>query len=322
MSAPNHGEFVRQIEPLRRELLAHCYRMLGSVDDAEDLVQETHLRAWRAFGSFQGRSSFRTWIHTIATNACLSALASRKRRVLPSGLGRASDDPHAPPIEAESDVSWLQPIPDELLDPRSEDPAALFVSRETLRLALIASLQCLPVRQRAALLLTEVLAFSAAEVADMLGVSLAAVKSMLQRARARLDRVVPNPDAILEPSGPDAQALLERYTRAFERSDPKALEQLLCDDATLEVTRSRTWFIGKRTCVPYIASHALASPGDWKMVPTTANGQPAVIAYLRQGGGVHEPFGVAVLTVRSGAIAGIVVFADPSIVKRFEGARS
>ena len=186
MVTTGSDEFVQRAEPFRRELLAHCYRMLGSADEAEDLVQETYLRAWRAYGSFEGRSSMRTWLYRIATNACLTALEQRGRRALPSGLGGPSDDPDAPPVPADPGVAWLQPIPDALVTPYSADPAAIVTARESLRLALIASLQYLPARQRAVLLLREVLGFPASEVAAMLGTSTAAVKSTLQRARARL----------------------------------------------------------------------------------------------------------------------------------------
>jgi RNA polymerase sigma-70 factor (ECF subfamily) len=163
--------------------------MLGSADEAEDAVQETYLRAWRSYGSFEGRSSVRSWLYRISTNACLTALEQRGRRALPSGLGGPADDPDAPPGPAEPGIPWLEPIPDALVTPESDDPAVIVAARQWLRLALIASLQYLPARQRAVLLLREVLGFPAAEVANMLGTSTAAVKSTLQRARARLDEV-------------------------------------------------------------------------------------------------------------------------------------
>jgi RNA polymerase sigma-70 factor, ECF subfamily len=195
-------EFSRTTEPFRRELLAHCYRMLGSMDDAEDLVQETYLRAWRSFDSFEGRSSLRTWLYQIASNACLTAIERRARRPLPSGLGSPDEDGSVPRGAAESDVLWLQPIPDELVRPERGDPAAIAVSRESLRLALIASFQYLPPRQRAALLLRDVLAFPAADVAEILGTTMTAVKSALQRARARLEEVTPAADRVAEPPSP------------------------------------------------------------------------------------------------------------------------
>jgi RNA polymerase sigma-70 factor (ECF subfamily) len=189
---PDRDEFARSTEPFRRELLAHCYRMLGSLDEAEDLVQETFLRAWRSHAGFEGRSSLRVWLYRIATNACLTALEQRGRRALPSGLGAPSDDPDGAPVEAGPGVSWLGPIPDALVTGPPQDPAAIAVARESLRLGLIACLQYLPARQRAVLILRDVLAFPAAEVAAMLGTSTVAVKSILQRARARLDQVAPS----------------------------------------------------------------------------------------------------------------------------------
>src|SRR3954451_18390399 len=182
------AEFATQTEPFRRELLAHCYRMLGSVDEAEDLVQETYLRAWRSHGGFEGRASVRTWLYQIATNACLTAVQRRARRPLPSGPAGPGGAPSAPP-GAGREAAWLQPVPDALVTPESDDPAAVAVSRESLRLALIASLQYLPPRQRAVLILRDVLAFPATEVAEILGTTTPAVKSSLQRARAQLRQV-------------------------------------------------------------------------------------------------------------------------------------
>ena len=311
------ADFARAAEPFRRELLAHCYRMLGSVDDAEDLVQETYVRAWRAYGGFEGRSSLRSWLYRIATNVCLSALEHRSRRELPSGLGGPGDDPHAPAAPAGPEVAWLQPMPDALVRPESGDPAAILALRESLRLSLIASLQYLPARQRTVLLLRDVLAFPAAEVAEMLGTSTAAVKSSLQRARARLEDVAPEADEVAEPSEPQARALLDRYIAAIENADASALEQLLREDATLEATPLRTWFAGRATCVPYLASQVLGSPGDWRLVPTSANGRPAAAGYVRDDDGVHRPYGVVVLTPTATGIARIVAFGEPGLVATF-----
>jgi RNA polymerase sigma-70 factor, ECF subfamily len=311
---PDSTDFAARTEPFRRELLAHCYRMLGSLHDAEDVVQETYLRAWRSFGGFEQRSSVRTWLYRIATNACLTALERRGRRVLPSGLTGPSDDPYAPPVPAGPEVSWLQPIPDALVG----DPAAVVAARQDLRLALIASLQHLPARQRAVLLLRDVLAFPAADVAAVLDISVAAVKSALQRARARMEEVAPSAEAVAEPDEPQARALLDRYIAAFENADAAAFEEVLREDAALEMVGSRTWFSGMRTCLPYITSPpVLGAPGDWRMVPTRANGQPAAAAYFRGASGAHEAFGIAVLTVTKDGIGRIVVFADPDLVTAF-----
>jgi RNA polymerase sigma-70 factor, ECF subfamily len=314
---PGDAAFVRDTEPLRRELLAHCYRMLGSVFDAEDVVQETYLRAWRSYAGFEGRSSVRTWLYQIATNACLTALARHARRVLPSGLYDPEPDPGLAPEEAGPEVSWLQPIPDAKVTPESADPAAVVAARESLRLALIASMQYLPPRQRAVLVLRDVLAFPAAEVAGMLGTTTASVKSALQRARARLKELAPAADRIAEPTAPQARALLDQYIAAFENADTAALERLLVHDATLEATPLRTWFAGRSTCVPFLRDHVLGSPGDWRMLATSANGQPAAVAYTRDQQGDHQPYGVVVLTVSGDGISRISSFADPSLVTVF-----
>jgi RNA polymerase sigma-70 factor, ECF subfamily len=304
---PDDGEFARLAEPFRRELLAHCYRMLGSADEAEDLVQETYLRAWRSYGTFEGRSSLRVWLYRIATNACLTALRGRGRRALPAGLGGPGEDPDAPLEPAGPGVAWLEPIPDALAIDESKDPAAIVAAREGLRLALIASLQYLPARQRAVFILREVLAFSAAEVAAMLGTTTAAVKSTLQRARARLEEVGTEREEVVEPTEPAARALLEEYVAGFEKADTAALERALRADAAIEMAGSPTWFAGRVTCLRYLA-HVIGSPGDWRMVPVLANGQPAAAAYLRDGGGVHRAFGLGVLTVTGTGIARVTVF--------------
>ncbi|SRR6266487_4562331 len=312
---PDSTEFANLTGPFRRELLAHCYRLLGSVDEAEDLVQETYLRAWRSYRGFEGRSSVRTWLYQIATNACLTALQHHARRQLPSGLGAPGEDAELPPAVASSQVRWLQPMPDALVTPESGDPAAIAVSRESLRLALIASLQYLPPRQRAVLLLRDVLAFPAADIAGMLGTTTAAVKSTLQRARARLEQVAPAPELITEPTEPQVRALLDRYIAAFVNADAAALQRLLRADATLELPPSPAWYTGGDAAEHAIAG--LGSPGEWRMVPTTANGQPAAAAYRRGGDGDYQAYGVVVLTTTSTAIARITVFADPGLFARF-----
>ena len=312
---PDGGEFTDRTEPFRRELLAHCYRLLGSVDEAEDLVQETYLRAWRSYGGFEGRSSVRTWLYQIATNASLTALQRRARRPLPSGLGDPGENPDPPSDDASPGVRWLQPIPDALVTAESGDPAAIAVSRESLRLALIASLQYLSPRQRAVLLLREVLAFPAADVAAMLGTTTAAVKSTLQRARARLHQAAPTAGKVTKPSEPEARALLDQYIAAFENADAAALERLLRRDATLELPPSPVWYAGDDAIATAVAG--LGSPGDWRMIPVAANGQPAAAAYLRGDDGTYQAYGIVVLTTTSTGIAGITVFADPALLARF-----
>ena len=314
---PESAEFVEATEPFRRELLAHCYRMLGSIEDAEDLVQETYLRAWRSYGGFEGRSSVRTWLYQIATNRCLTELAKKSRRLLPSSASDPEPDPDAHVEEAGTDVNWLQPAPDAMVMPESADPAAVVAAREGLRLALVASLQYLPPRQRAVLVLRDVLAFPATEVAVVLSTTTASVKSALQRARARLGELALAEGQITEPSAPRARALLDQYIAAFENADADALERLLLEDATLEATPLRTWFAGRNTCVPFLRDHLLGSPGDWRMLATSANGQPAAAAYIRDQQGEYQPYGICVLSVTSAGIRRISSFGEPRLVSVF-----
>ena len=201
--------------------------------------------------------------------------------------------------------------------PDSADPAAIVAAREGLRLALIASLQYLPPRQRAVLVLRDVLVFPATEVAVMLGTTTASVKSALQRARARLEELAPAADEITEPTAPQARALLDQYVAAFENADAAALERLLLADATLEATPLRTWFAGRNTCVPFLRDHLLGSPGDWRMLATSANGQPAAAAYTRDRDGNYQPYGICVLTVTGAGIRRISSFGDPRLVTVF-----
>jgi RNA polymerase sigma-70 factor (ECF subfamily) len=219
--------------------------------------------------------------------------------------------------EAATEVTWLQPAPDAMVIADSADPAAIVAAREGLRLALIASLQYLPPRQRAVLVLRDVLAFPATEVAVMLGTTTASVKSALQRARARLSELALADGQITEPTAPRARALLDQYIAAFENADAAALERLLTEDATLEATPLRTWFAGRDTCVPFLRNHLLGSPGDWRMLATSANGQPAAAAYIRDQHGNYQPYGICVLTVTSAGIRRIASFGDPRLVTVF-----
>ncbi|MFI9817340.1 RNA polymerase subunit sigma-70 [Saccharothrix variisporea] len=298
--------FGHEAERHRRELVAHCYRMLGSVDDAEDAVQETYLRAWRAIDDFEGRSSLRVWLYRIATNVCLTALSHHSRRVLPSGLTAPSDDPHRQTAFADPEVRWLQPLPDALVTSEDDDPAAITAMRDSIRLALIASLQHLPPRQRAVLVLRDVLAFTAPEVAEVLDMSVDAVKSALRRARVRLAEVSPATRPTPEPTDQRARELLRRYLDAFEQSDAAALEELLRADAALEMVPARTWFAGKTTCAPYLATHAMEEPGDWRMEPLRVNGRLGAVSYLR-----GRRFALVVLDLAEDGIARITLFGDP-----------
>jgi RNA polymerase sigma-70 factor (ECF subfamily) len=314
---PTNEEFIAGTQRYRPELLAYCYRMLGSLADAEDAVQETYLRAWRSYHAFEGRSSERTWLYRIATNTCLTALAHHSRRVLPSGLGAPSEDPSAPPNSADPAVRWLQPVPDALVGADDNDPAAIVTGRDSVRLALVVSLQYLPPRQRAVLILREVLAWSAAEVGALLDMSVAAVKSALQRARARLEEVMPSAEQAAPLTEPAQRELLESYVAAFEAADPVTLERLLRQDATLEAPPLRTWYAGIRTCLPYMRTHVMGSPRHWRMFPTRANGQPAVAAYYRSADDHYLPYGIVVLTAASDGISAITAFGDPDLVSAF-----
>jgi RNA polymerase sigma-70 factor, ECF subfamily len=308
--------FLRETEPFRRELRAHCYRMLGSVEEAEDVLQETYLRAWHSYGRFEGRSSVRVWLYRIATNACLTALQRGERRVLPSSLTAPSENPDTDAGPAAPQVRWLDPIPDALITPESENPSAIAATRASVRLAMIASLQHLPGRQRAVLILRDVLDVPAAEVAEMLDMSSAAVKSALQRARARIEQVAPRAEELTEPTEAKALALLDQYIAAFEQADLALLERALRIDAALEMTSSGTWFAGNRNCLRFI-QRFLGSPGVYRMLPTRANGQPAAAAYRRNESGVHEAFAFVVLTTTTTGIARITLFSDVRLFARF-----
>jgi RNA polymerase sigma-70 factor (ECF subfamily) len=314
--ATDGEEFERLTEPFRRELLAHCYRMLGSVDDAEDLVQETYLRAWRSFDGFEARSSLRTWLYRIATNACLTAVERRGRRPLPSDLG----DPGEPGqrlAPAQPEIGWLQPIPDALL-PAAADPAVLVAARSSVRLALVAALQYLPPRQRVVLILRDVLAWRAVEVADLLGTTPAAVHSTLQRARYQLARAAPTEVETSEPVEPEGRALLDRYVAAFEDADITALMQLLREDVVWEMPPFMAWFAGREAVGRFISAQVFGSPGTWKLVRADANGHPALAAYLRGPDGIHHAHAIQVLTVTAAGIARVVTFLDPGLFTAFD----
>ena len=317
--AASRDAFAAETERFRRELLAHCYRMVGSAHDAEDLVQDTYLRAWRSYAAFERRASIRSWLYKIATNVCLTALEPRRIRVLPSGLTGPEGAPDRPPnLVAPGEVAWLEPLPDRWIAPAEADPAATVIARESLRLALIASLQHLPARQRAILILREVLAFSAAETADILGTTTVAVKSGLQRARARLDELEPESEALLEPTDQRARALLDGYIAAFERSDAGLLEQVLRTDATLEATPFREWQAGRVNCIRMLDSYVMGAPGDWRMLATTANGQPAAVVYYRDPDGALRANGAVVLDPTATGVSRVTAFhADPTLVGMF-----
>ena len=295
-------------EPYRGALVAYCYRMLGSFHEAEDLVQETMLRAWKARDRYDTtRASVRTWLYRIATNACLSALEGRARRPLPSGLGAPSDDPGAPLTPA-FDIPWLQPFPDARSD---------IGMRADMRLALVAAMQVLPPRQRAVLVLREVLEFSAAEVAAQLGTTVAAVNSALQRARAALAGAG-DVSEVAEPGDPEVRAVIQRYVRAFEAADVPALVRLVTAAAVLEMPPVPLWYRGSRDYGLFLRRVFEMRGTGWGMRRLTANGQPALAAYAPEPAGGHRLHTLQVFTVADGQVARNIVFADPAVFEAFQ----
>jgi RNA polymerase sigma-70 factor, ECF subfamily len=311
--AMSGDEFARLTNPFRGELLAHCYRLLGSVHDAEDLVQETYLRAWRSYDGFEGRSSIRTWLYKIATRACLTALERRGRRPLPAGLARPSSEPEQPLAPAEPGVPWLEPLPDALLAASPGDPATIVAERGSIRLAFVAALQHLPARQRAALILRDVLAWRAVEVAELLGTTTAGVNSALQRARAQLAELAPAEDGLAEPDGPQRRALVDRYVAALEQGDVEAMARLLRHDVEAEMPPLPTWFIGREPFVRFLARQCFKSSEPLRGVAMAANGQPAVGMYALGADGRYHPYALHVLTLSGDRIGRIVAFLDPGL---------
>ncbi|EST38093.1 hypothetical protein N566_09355 [Streptomycetaceae bacterium MP113-05] len=309
-------DFPKLADPFRRELLAHCYRMLGSVHDAEDLVQETYLRAWRAYGKFEGRSSMRTWLHRIATNTCLDALESRGKRPLPTGLGAPSTDP-ADDLVEQREVPWLEPVPDAMVGADGADPAAIVTSRESVRLAFVAALQHLPPRQRAVLLLCEVLRWKAAEVADLLGTSTASVNSALQRARAQLGKVTPSESGTTEPVTAEQRELLDRYVTAFEKKDMQAIVGLFTEEAVWEMPPFTGWYRGPENIGTLIDVNCPAGPDELRLIPTALNGQPAFAMYMRSEDGRFLPFSTMVLSLEGDRVSHVTAFFDLRLFQTF-----
>ncbi|WP_232716996.1 sigma-70 family RNA polymerase sigma factor [Gordonia metallireducens] len=298
------ADFLEIAEPFRREIIAHCYRMMGSHHDAEDLAQETFLRAWRGYAKFDHRSSVRTWLHKIATNTCLTALQSSQRRPLPSGLGGDAFDPTDDLLQ-NHEVPWLEPYAgtvDEIAPGDDADPAYVVGARESVRLAFIAALQHLPERQRAVLILRDVLQWRAAEVADTIGVTTATVNSLLQRAREQLKTTRPQAESASSDSSvldDDAKReLLARYVSAFERYDVDAIAEMFTDKAIWEMPPFTGWYQGPEAIGTLIRKNCPAEKaGDQILLPTAANGQPAFGLYMREPDGVHRPFQLQVLDI-------------------------
>ncbi|MEN3317086.1 MAG: polymerase sigma-70 factor, subfamily [Mycobacterium sp.] len=307
-------DFARLAEPFRRELVAYGYRMLGSVDDAEEVVQDVYLDAWRAYERFEGRSSLRTWLYRIATRAFLRALERRKRRPLPSDLHAPAADPTARVLAGGAELTWLQPAPDSLLAATTSDPATVVTARETMRLAFMAALQVLPPRQRAVLILRDVLGWSAAEVAGLLDLTVVAVNSALQRAHARLPA---DSDSLVQPSEDRQRELLDRYVAAFQNADVDALVAVLTEDALFEMPPFLTWFDSGAAIGAFLGARMRAF-GNTPVIRTSANGQPAVALYPPSGDGQRRLHALHVLTLVPQGVARIVSFQDLDALHRFD----
>ena len=321
------NEFSVLTEPYRRELQIHCYRILGSLHDAEDLVQETFLRAWRRLDTYEGRASFRAWLYKIATHACLDALdRMRSRRLLPT-QSRPASDPYTPILPPTQEISWLEPFPDDWLVEAALDPEARYSLHESVSLAFLTALQVLPPRQRAALILSDVLDWSAREVAELLELTVSAANSVLYRARATLAKHYHGRDLeSLNPAPADAhtQQMLDRFVQVWETADVAGLVALLKEDATLAMPPSPSWYHG-RAAIGAFAGATLfvdggmfggAAAGRWRLRPTRANGQFAFAIYQRAADS-HQAFGLHVLAYEGDRLVQIISFIDPSLLPRF-----
>ena len=328
-TSASDGAFAELVEPYRRELHAHCYRMLGSVYDADDALQETMLRAWRGMKGFEGRSSLRSWLYTIATNACLTQLARRPKRVLPLDYGPAAD-PHTPPGTPLVESVWLEPYPDDALgvpDGRAS-PEARYEQREGVELAFVAALQHLAPNQRAVLILREVLGFSAKETAAVLDTTVASVNSALQRARAAVQERVPErtQQETLRALGDDGLGrLVDRYVDAWERCDVEAFTAMLAEDATFAMPPLSTWYETRAGIAIWAAASPLTGDWRWRSVRTRANGQPSLAFYHWDAeAGAYLPFALNVLSFRGDLVSSVTAFIvrstaspDPEAYERF-----
>jgi RNA polymerase sigma-70 factor (ECF subfamily) len=316
MPEPKGGpDFSASTEPYRRELLVHCYRMLGSVHEAEDLVQETMMRAWRSWERYEPeRATVRTWLYRIATNACLNALAGRPRRPLPSGVGPPFDDPGAPFVPG-LEVPWLQPLPDHALGHGPDDPAVVASERSGLRLAVVAALQLLSAKQRAALILRDVLGFSASEAASVLETTTASVNSALQRARATFNGPALDPERLQEPEASQRQ-VIDQYMAAFERADVDGLARLLAEEVVLEMPPMLNWYVGPDAYRRFMTRVFDTRGRRWRTMPSSANRQPVMAAYAKQDDEYHLHT-LQVFTIERGSVVRTTVYQDDSVFALF-----
>jgi RNA polymerase sigma-70 factor, ECF subfamily len=299
---------VGELEQHRAELIAYCYRMLGSPFDAEDAVQDTFVRAWRSRESFEGRAAVRSWLYRIATNVCLDMLKSKERRIRPMDLGPAQE-PLEKNLHTRSEATWLEPIPVQMITPE-RDPADVTVERESVRLALVAALQHLPPRQRAVLVLREVLRWEASEVAQLLDTSVASVNSALQRARATLARSNLSAGEPAPRLSESDRAMLERYVSAFERYDLSALTSLLKEDASQSMPPYDMWLSGRDDVLAWWFGPGIGCRGSRVIPAPSANGMPTFGQYKPSPRGGHDPWALQVLQLKDGRIADITFFLD------------
>jgi RNA polymerase sigma-70 factor, ECF subfamily len=320
------SEYISLIEPYRRELHLHCYRLLGSIHEAEDMVQETMLRAWQHFDTFKGQASLRTWLYRIATNICLDTLKKRTPRTLPTSVSPAAN-PFHPLAPALAESTWLEPYPDSWLAEATEDPAVRYSRRESVSLAFLTVLQLLPPRQRVILILSDVLDWRASEIASLLSISVSAVNSALHRARVTMSKQYHTHDRereeILEADAA-TQVLLERYLHAWETEDVNGLVALMKEDATFTMPPSPSWYLGREAIRTVLATQAFAplAQNRWHFSPTRANGCLAFAVYHATGlEGTFRAFGIQVITLDDGALgllmADVTTFLDPSLLPSF-----
>jgi RNA polymerase sigma-70 factor (ECF subfamily) len=323
------GQFSELTEPYRRELQVHCYRILGSLHEAEDIVQETLLKAWKRLDTYERRASFRSWLYKIATNSCLDYLDQQKsRRQLPFEKYSPSD-PKTPILPPSPEIAWLEPFPDEWLGDKSAvNPEARYSDSESISLAFLTALQTLPPRQRAVLILRDVLDFSANETADLLELTVSSVTSALHRGRTTLSQRYPHgevEDSTMRPIDERTQQLLDDFVQAWENADVNGLVALLKADGALAMPPSPSWYQGSAAIGAFVAGTVFADDGmfpgkaiqRWRLIPTRANGSPAFALYQRNEKNEYQAFGLIALTIVENQLSQIISFIDPSLPSLF-----
>ncbi len=332
LAAARQGDsqkFSELTEPYRRELQVHCYRILGSLHEAEDMVQETILKAWKRLDTYEGRASFRSWLYKIATNSCLDFLDQKKSRRLLPFEERSPSDPKSPILPPTPEISWLEPFPDEWLGDRSAiNPEARYSDTESISLAFLTALQTLPPRQRAVLILRDVLDFSALETADVLELTVSSANSALHRARTTLSQRYPRGETeglTMSSTDEKTQRLLDLFVQAWEAADVTGLVALLKADAALAMPPSPPWYQGQSAIGTFVAATVFGDGGmfpglavhRWRLLATRANGSPAFAIYQRDEKNEYQPFGLIALTIVEGKLSQIISFIDPSLPPLF-----